>query len=153
MDYRRRYLRRLANQNQENVNEENASAKKNEVKNNVPEKIEEKANTKNIYLQKLLGKNSNSPTTSSNNISKPNENVAPYSSNIRDNFATEGNRQKTVKYVFHKRIDDKSGIDNIKEESNPQSSKYNNYRNTSKYTKVESNQSDIINKSNNETSL
>ena len=139
MDYRRRYLRRLANQSQENQNEENATTNKNEAK-NIPEKVEDKSNTKNIYLQKLLVKNNNSPSTSSINISsRVNDNLPSYSNNIKDAYSTEENKQKGVKYVFHKRNDEKYGTENIKEENNPPSNKYYNYsKNTSSYSKVES---------------
>ena len=77
MDYRRRYLRRLANQSQLNQDEEKT----------VPEKKGENRNMQNVYLQKLLEK-SNSPSGSTIN-----------SYSVKDIFSTEDNRQKQIKYV------------------------------------------------------
>ena len=93
MDYRRRYLRKLANQSQDNQNEENLNNIKNEVK-NVQKKEEDKSTSNNIYLQKLLVKNNNSPGSSSINIIKANENSTPYSKNVKDTFSTEDNKQR-----------------------------------------------------------
>ena len=78
MDYRRRYLRRLANQSQLNQDEEKT----------VPEKKGENRNMQNVYLQKLLEK-SNSPSGSTIN-----------SYSVKDIFSTEDNRQKQIKYVM-----------------------------------------------------
>jgi len=110
MDYRRRYLRRLANQSQLNQDEEKT----------VPEKKGENRNMQNVYLQKLLEK-SNSPSGSTIN-----------SYSVKDIFSTEDNRQKQIKYVMKR--EDKYGqrsplnTNNNQEETNTKS--YKNIRYT-----------------------
>ena len=102
MDYRRRYLRKLANQSQDNKNEEKINVNKIEEKNN-QEKNEEKQNIQNIYLQKLLVKNSNSPNSSSSKIPTVNTMLSPFSNHLKDIISTEENKQKSVKYLIQKR--------------------------------------------------
>ena len=137
MDYRRRYLRKLANQSHDNQNEENVNNNKNELK-NVQEKEEDKSNSKSIYLQKLLVKNNNSPSTSSLNFTRANENSTPYSKNIKETFSTEDNKPKGRKYSFLKKTEEKYATEIIKEESNPPQSKYNYNRFTNVNSKIES---------------
>ena len=83
MDYRRRYLRRLANQSQGNPKEELLNENKTE------EKVEEKPGNQNIYLQKLLVKNTNTQSSSTINLSSVNDNLPSFASNIRDILSTE----------------------------------------------------------------
>ena len=133
MDYRRRYLRRLANQNKSNTNEEQSNNNKIEEK-PAPEKIEEKVNKPNLYLQRLLAKNNN-PLNSSLNLSSVNESLPSFTTNIRDILSTEENKQRAIKYVIHKRNEEKYGTkssvnteNELEEESNPVlSNKYYNY--------------------------
>ena len=148
MDYRRRYQRKLANQAQDNQNEGYLNNYKNEIK-SIQTKVEDNTS---LYLQKLLGKNNNSPKTSSIYITRANENVTNYSNNIKEAFPTEENKQKGGRYMFHKRNEDKYGTEYIKEESNPISSKYYNYnRYTNINPQVESIKSDLnSNKINND---
>ena len=125
MDYRRRYLRRLANQNQQNKVEEKP----------VQEKTEDKQN-QNVYLQKLLEKK-NVPTGSTINISSVNESIPSFKTNIRDIFSTEENKQKAIKYVIRRneeRYGQRSGVtvNNNQGESNPVLS--NKYYHYSRYT-------------------
>ena len=151
MDYRRKYLRRLANQNQPNQNDEKTNSNKIE-ENNIPRKPEQ--NIQNIYLQRLLVKNANSPTSASSiNISSVNKNLPSFATNIRDILTTEENKQKAIKYVIHKRNDLGSrsplSSDNEQPESNPVLS--NNYYTNSRnlYENYESNRNDVNNNKNN----
>ena len=151
MDYRRKYLRRLANQNQPNQNDEKTNSNKIE-ENNIPRKPEQ--NIQNIYLQRLLVKNANSPTSASSiNISSVNKNLPSFATNIRDILTTEENKQKAIKYVIHKRNDLGSrsplSSDNEQPESNPVLS--NNYYTNSRnlYENYGSNRNDVNNNKNN----
>ena len=103
MDYRRRYLRKLANQSQDNKIEEKINVNKVEEKIN-PVKNEEKQNIQNIYLQKLLVKNSNSPNNSSVKIPIVNQG-SPFSHKLKDILSTEEANQKPIKYVVQKKED------------------------------------------------
>ena len=135
MDYRRRYLRRLANQNkQSNTNEEkvNTNINKNEEK-PAPEKVDEKSVNSNLYLQRLLVKN-NSSINNNITLSSVNESLPSFTTNIRDILATEENKQRAIKYVIQKRNEEKYGTRSSipteadQEESNPVlSNKYYKY--------------------------
>ena len=133
MDYRRRYLRRLANQNQVNQDEEKI----------VPEKKEENKNIQNVYLQKLLEK-SNSPSGSTIN-----------SNSVKDIFSTEDNRQKQIKYVMKR--EDKYGqrsplnTNNNQEETNTKS--YKNIRYAHNEVNQDEKNNNIIYKTNTESRL
>ena len=106
MDYRRRYLRRLENQNQENQKEEKIIVNKIEQHNN-PGKVEEKTNIQNMYLQRLLIKNKNN-TQINSPVNEPSEarNI-PSISNHNKDISNEENKKKVTRYVMHKRNDDK----------------------------------------------
>ena len=135
MDYRRRYLRRLANQSQRNPKEELLNDNKTEEK-VIPTKVEEKSDNRNAYLQNLLVKNNNTQSSSTINLSSVNDSLPSFKSNIRDILATEENKQRAIKYVIHKRNEEKfrgksplTTDNNEQEESNPAlAGKY--YRNT-----------------------
>ena len=87
MDYRRRYLRRLACKKENKQTEENT----------VEEKVEEKQNMQNVYLQRLLAKT----ITPSH--------AALNSSSGKDLFSTEDIRQKKIKN-FQKNNEDRYGL-------------------------------------------
>ena len=107
MDYRRRYLRRLSNQNQENHKEEKIIVNKIEQHNN-PGKIEEKANIQNMYLQRLLVKNNNN-TQINSPVNEPIgiTSIPSNTNHIKDHLSNEENKKKVTRYVMHKRNDDK----------------------------------------------
>ena len=107
MDQRRRYLRRLANQNQENQKEEKIIVNKIEQHNN-PAKIEEKANIQNMYLQRLLVKNNNNSQINPP-VNEPSDatNILPISNHNKENLSNEDNKKTVKRYVMHKRNDDK----------------------------------------------
>ncbi len=155
MDYRRRYLRRLANQSQGNPKEELLNENKTE------EKVEEKPGNQNIYLQKLLVKNTNTQSSSTINLSSVNDNLPSFASNIRDILSTEENKQRAIKYVIHKRNEEKYGTTspfnvekNEQEESNPAlaSKYYKNSRNININNTNEKKQTEINNNQTNSDS-
>ena len=127
MDYRRRYLRRLANQSQQNQVEEKTA----------PEKVEEKQTVQNVYLQRLLEKKGPTTGTTTINITSVNESIPSFKTNIRDIFSTEENKQRAIKYVI-RRNEEKYGqrspisVNNNEEESNPVLS--NKYYKNSRYS-------------------
>ena len=115
LDYRRRYFRRIGeNQNQPNQVEEKVTI----------EKIEEKPKMQNVYLHRLLEKTKEVPKNSIN-LSSVNESLPSFSTNIREILSTEENKQRAIKYVIHKRNEEKFGTrspvinKNEQEESNP----------------------------------
>ena len=143
MDYRRRYLRRLAERNKLKMNEEQANTNKVEEK-PITENVDEK-NNNNLYLQKLLVKNSN-PLSSSINLSSVNESLPSFTTNMTDILTKEENKQKAIKYLIQKRSEQKYSsynsmpIDNEKEESNPVlSNKYSQYSQYSRSININSN--------------
>ena len=137
MDYRRRYLKKLANKSRDNQNEEIINVNKLEEKNS-PSKAEEKPNIKNIYLQKLLVRTGNSPSSSLKSIPSVTSGLSTFATNYKEVIPSEENKQKIIKYAIHKRTDENFGTrspsNNLKlqEESSPSfSNKYfKNSRNT-----------------------
>ena len=118
MDYRRKYLRKLAgSQNEPSQTEEKE----------VIQKKEEKPSEKNVYLHRLLEKTKEVPKTNQINISSVNESLPFFSSNIREILASEENKQRAINYVIHKRYGDKTTLrspiptqsNEDQEESNP----------------------------------
>ena len=118
MDYRRKYLKKLAlSQNDSIQTEEKEVIKKNE----------EKPLEKNVYLQKLLEKTKEVPKSNQISITSVNESLPYFSSNIREILASEENKQRAIKYVIHKRYGDKATLrspiptqsNEDQEESNP----------------------------------
>ena len=118
MDYRRKYLKKLAgNQNEPSQTEEKEIIKKKE----------EKPSEKNVYLHKLLEKTKEVPKGSQINITSVNESLPFFSSNIREILASEENKQRAIKYVIHKRYGEKATLrspiptqsNEDQEESNP----------------------------------
>ena len=146
LDYRRRYFRRIGeNQNQPNQVEEKVTI----------EKIEEKPKMQNVYLHRLLEKTKEVPKNSIN-LSSVNESLPSFSTNIREILSTEENKQRAIKYVIHKRNEEKFGTrspvinKNEQEESNPAKEK----GNITTTTTIEINRFEIsnINNSNNNNS-
>ena len=118
MDYRRKYLKKLAgNQTEPSQTEEKEVIKINEVK-----PVE-----KSVYLHKLLEKTKEVPKANQINISSVNESLPFFSSNIREILASEENKQRAIKYVIHKRYGERAAIrspiptesNEDQEESNP----------------------------------
>ena len=118
MDYRRKYLKKLAG----NQNEPSQTEVKEVIK-----KKEEKPSEKNVYLHKLLEKTKEVPKVNQINISSVNETLPFFSSNIREILASEENKQRAIQYVIHKRYGDKNILrspiptqsNEDQEESNP----------------------------------
>ena len=118
MDYRRKYLKKLAgSQNEPSQTEEKE----------VINKKEEKPLEKSVYLHKLLEKTKEVPKGNQINISSVNESLPFFSSNIREILASEENKQRAIQYVIHKRYGDKTALrspiptesNEDQEESNP----------------------------------
>ncbi len=116
MDYRRKYLKKLAgSQNVQSQSEEKE----------VIEKKKEKPSEKNVYLHRLLERTKEVPKTNQINISSVNESLPFFSSNIREILASEENKQRAINYVIHKRYGEKTTIrsplptESNEEESNP----------------------------------
>ena len=118
MDYRRKYLKKLAG----NQNESSQTEEKEVIKGK-----EEKPSEKNVYLHKLLEKTREVPKANQINISSVNESLPFFSSNIREILASEENKQRAIKYVIHKRYGDRTTLrspiptqsNEDQEESNP----------------------------------
>ena len=110
MEYRRRYIRRFGNQNQnqETKAEENTAQNQKEEKVE-PQKSDLKVNTQNVYLQKLLQKSNNAPNSSNIAIKSVQDNLPSFKNNIHDILSTDENKQKAIKYVMAKRNEGKKG--------------------------------------------
>jgi hypothetical protein len=74
MEYRRRYLRRFGNQNQEEKSQPNLAQNQKEEKTE-PVINDKKINTQNVYLQKLLQKTNNVRDSSNIAITSVNDNL------------------------------------------------------------------------------
>ena len=153
MDYRRRYLRRfIGNDNQQNKDEEKV----------IKEKDEDKPQVQNENLQKLLEKTKEVPKNSGIGLSSVND-LTSFKTNVSDILSKEENKQKAIKYLIHKRNEERFGArspviaKNEEEgESNPVLSNkyYKNSRNLNarggNVASVEINRAEIITNNNNE---
>ena len=133
MEYRRRYYRRFANQNQEEKPQNNLDQNQKEEKIEPP-KNEAKVNEQNGYLQKLLQKTNNVQNPQTISLNTVQESLPSFKNNIHDILSTDENKQRAIKYVIHKRNEGKKGklqinTENEQEESNPVlANRYSHYR-------------------------
>ena len=133
MEYRRRYYRRFANQNQEEKPQNNLDQNQKEEKVEPP-KNEAKVNEQNGYLQKLLQKTNNVQNPQTISLNTVQESLPSFKNNIHDILSTDENKQRAIKYVIHKRNEVKKGklqinTENEQEESNPVlANRYSHYR-------------------------
>ena len=138
MEYRRRYLRRFGNQNQDDKDKE--ASQNNKDTNKLEEKVdapknEQKVNNQNVYLQKLLQKSNNVQNSPSISITTVKDSLPSFRNSIHDILSTDENKQRAIKYVMQKRNDFKKNklqinTENEQEESNPVlANRYTNYQN------------------------
>ena len=157
MEYRRRYLRRFGNQNQDDKDKEasqnNKDTNKLEEKVDVP-KNEQKVNNQNVYLQKLLQKSNNVQNSPSISITTVKDSLPSFRNSIHDILSTDENKQRAIKYVIQKRNDFKKNkfqinTENEQEESNPvlanRYTKYQNRINSNNSNNIELNYNKNVN--------
>ena len=107
MEYRRRYLRRFGNQNQDDKDKE--ASQNNKDTNKLEEKVdapknEQKVNNQNVYLQKLLQKSNNVQNSPSISITTVKDSLPSFRNSIHDILSTDENKQRAIKYVMQKEM-------------------------------------------------
>ena len=97
-------------------------------------------------MQKLLVRTGNSPTSSLKSVPSVGSGLSSLNTNYKDVISTDENKQKTIKYVIHRKNDENFGSrspsNNLKlqEESSPSFSQ--NYLKNSRNTTIEKNNPD-----------